>query len=339
MLEKADVVGHAVAALGNGGEAVQDAAVRLSGIGLATDGITLLKAEFCGDLPVHLVNLGAVSIEQVHKAGLCAGGAPAAQELHVVQDEVQLLQVGEQVLHPEGGPLAHRHQLGGLIVGIAQGGGGLVLLCKFTEVRHHSQQLSPEIPQALPVDDEIRVVGDIAAGGPQVDDPRGGGGRLAVGVDVGHHVVADLLLPRRSRLIVDVGDVGLQLRHLLRGDGQAQIVLCPGQGHPQPPPGLKAHVGGEQVQHERRGVPGRQGGFVTFFGHKRSTFLSLKSLGGTGMGASRGYDLFRRRRSIYEAGSAVKTVNSQRQKSRLSSANRKHSTPAEQSFDAFEMIR
>ena len=57
------------------------------------------------------------------------------------------------------------------------------------------------------------------------------------------------------------------------------------------------------------------------------------------MGASRGYDLFRRRRSIYEAGSAVKTVNSQRQKSRLSSANRKHSTPAVRSFDAFEMIR
>ena len=57
------------------------------------------------------------------------------------------------------------------------------------------------------------------------------------------------------------------------------------------------------------------------------------------MGASREYSLFRRRRSIYEAGSAVKTVNSQRQKSRLSSANRKHSTPAERSFDAFEMIR
>ena len=161
-----------------------------------------------------------------------------------------------------------------------------------------AQQLSPEIPQALPVDDEIRVVGDIAAGGPQVDDPRGGGGRLAVGVDVGHHVVADLLLPRRSRLIVDVGDVGLQLRHLLRGDGQAQIALGPGQGHPQPPPGLKAHVGGEQVQHERRGVPGRQRGFVTIFGHKWATFLLFQSLGGTATGASRGCSLFRRRRSI-----------------------------------------
>ncbi|CAN4040660.1 putative conserved protein YegL, contains vWA domain of TerY type, partial [Dysosmobacter welbionis] len=218
---------------------------------------------------------------QVHKAGLCAGGAPAAQELHVVQDEVQLLQVGEQVLHPEGGPLAHRHQLGGLIVGIAQGGGGLVLLCKFTEVRHHSQQLSPEIPQALPVDDEIRVVGDIAAGGPQVDDPRSGGGRLAVGVDVGHHVVTDLLLPRRSRLIVDVGDVGLQLRHLLRGDGQAQIVLCPGQGHPQTPPGLETRVRRKQTQHKIRGVSGRQRGFVTIFGHKWATFLLFQSLGGT----------------------------------------------------------
>ena len=57
------------------------------------------------------------------------------------------------------------------------------------------------------------------------------------------------------------------------------------------------------------------------------------------MGASRECGLFRRRRSLYEAGSVLKTVSSQRQKSRLNRANRKHSTPAERSFDAFEMIR
>ncbi len=57
------------------------------------------------------------------------------------------------------------------------------------------------------------------------------------------------------------------------------------------------------------------------------------------MGASRECGLFRRRRSLYEAGSVLKTVSSQRQKSRLSSANRRHSMPAGRSFDAFEMIR
>ncbi len=57
------------------------------------------------------------------------------------------------------------------------------------------------------------------------------------------------------------------------------------------------------------------------------------------MGASRECGLFRRRRSLYEAGSVLKTVSSQRQKSRLSSANKRHSMPAGRSFDAFEMIR
>lgn len=108
--------------------------------------------------------------------------------------------------------------------------------------------------------------------------PGGGGSRLAVGVHVGHHVVADLFLPCCRHIIVDVGDMGLQLRHLLRRDGQAQIMLRPGQGHPQPPPGLKAHVRGEQVQHERRGIPGRQGGFVTVFGHRKDLLFHRKSM-------------------------------------------------------------
>ena len=194
------------------------------------------------------------------------------------EHEVQLLQIRQKVLHPQGGPLAHRHQLGGLIVGVAQGGGALVGVGELGEIGHHRQQLPPEVPQALPVKDEVRVVGDIAAGGPQVDDAGGGGGRLAVGVHVGHHVVADLLLPCCRHIIVDVGDVGLQLRHLLRRDGQAQIMLRPGQGHPQPPPGLEAHVRGEQVQHERRGIPGRQGGFVFVLGHRKDLLFHRKSM-------------------------------------------------------------
>ena len=277
MLEQADVVCHAVAALGDGGQAVQDAAVHLAGIGLAADGEALVKAELGADLAVHLVDLFAVALKQVHEAGLGAGGAPAAQELHVLQHEVQLLQVGQQVLHPEGGPLAHRHQLGGLIVGVAQGGRGLVGVGELGEVGQHGDELAPEIPQALPVNDEVGVVGDVAAGGAQVNDAGGGGSRFAVGVHMGHDVVADFLFPRRGHLVVNVGDVGLQLRHLLAGDGEPQVVLRPGQGHPQPAPGLDAHIGGEQVQHEGGGVPGRQGRFITVFGHMRSTFLPVKS--------------------------------------------------------------
>ena len=87
--------------------------------------------------------------------------------------------------------------------------------------------------------------------------------------------MADFLFPLGGHLVIDVGEVGLQLRHLLGGDGEAQIVLRPGQSHPQAALGLDAHIGGEQVQHELGGVSGRQRGLITVFGHNRKPFFIL----------------------------------------------------------------
>ena len=137
MLQQADFVCHPVAALGNGRQAVKDPAVQLPGVGLAADGEALVKAKVPADHPVHLIDLGGVSVKKVQEAGLGAGGAPAAQELHIVNDKIQFLQVGKQILHPKGRPLAHGHQLRRLIVGIAQGGQGLVAVRKLRKVLHH----------------------------------------------------------------------------------------------------------------------------------------------------------------------------------------------------------
>ena len=273
VLQQADVVGHAVDALGYGGQAVQDPGVHLPGIGLAADGEAGVKAELGGNAAVHLVDLCLVPVKQVHEAGLGAGGAPAAQKTQAAQDKIQLLQVRQQVLEPQGGPLAHGHRLGGLIVGIAQGGGGGVFFRKGGEVLHHRQQLAPQIHQPVPVQDQVGVVGDIAAGGPQMDDARRQRRGLAVGIDMGHDIVADLPLPLSGGIIVDIGDVLLQLADLLLRYRQAQLVLGLGQGRPQPPPGLEAHIRGEQVQHIRRGVAPGQGGFINVVGHNSPPFL------------------------------------------------------------------
>ncbi len=271
MLEQADVVCHSVSALSHGAEAVQNPAVHLPGVGLAANREGLFKAELPGDPPVHLVDFGPVSLKEVQEAGLRAGGPSASQEFQVLQHKVQLLQVRQEILHPEGGPLAHRDQLGGLIVGVAQGRGVRVLPGELREVPQQGQKALPEIPQALTVEDEVGVVGDIAAGGPQVDDARGGGRGRAVGVDVGHHVMPDFLFPPGSQLEVDVGEMVLQLLHLFRRHGQAQLMLRPGQGHPQPPPGLDAGFGGEEVQHELRRIAGGEGGFVAVLTHRHTS--------------------------------------------------------------------
>ena len=232
VLQQADVSGHAIGALGDGAEAAQDAAVHLAGVGLAAHGEALRKAELGGDAAVHLVDLLLVAVEEIHEAGLGAGGATAAQKFQAGEQGVQLLHVGEEVLHPQGGPLAHRHRLGGLIVGVAQGGDGGIAPGEGGQIRQHRQQLTPEIAQGVPVEDQVGVVGDVAAGGPQMEDAGGRRGRLAVGVDVGHDIMAHLPLPCGGHLVVDVGDVGLQLLHLPGGDGQTQLMLRSGQRHP-----------------------------------------------------------------------------------------------------------
>ena len=65
------------------------------------------------------------------------------------QAVLQLLQVLEELIHPQGGPLAHGDQLGGLIVGIAQGGHGLVLAGKPAQGCQDPYQFVPEEGQAL----------------------------------------------------------------------------------------------------------------------------------------------------------------------------------------------
>ena len=221
MLQQPNVVCHPVAALGDGGQHVQNPAVQLPGVGLTADGEALGEAEIPADFGVHGVDFGSVSVKQVQKACLGAGGAPTSQESHVVDDKVQLFQVGYQVLHPQGGPLAHRDQLCRLIVGVAQGGHGFIGVGKFGKICQHLQKLSPEIFQTVPVENNVRVVRDIAAGCAQVDDAGSIGSCLAVGVDVSHYVMAHLFFPGGGAVIVDVGNMGFQLSHLLGGNGQS----------------------------------------------------------------------------------------------------------------------
>ena len=267
MLQQADVIGHAVGALGDTAETGEDAAVYLAGIGLAAHRKALFEAEAGGQTAVHLIDLGLAAVKQVHKAGLGARGAAAAQEFQRRQHVVQLLHVRQQVLHPQRGPLAHGDGLCRLIVGVAQCRRGGVFFREGRQIRQHRQQMSPQIDQSVPVQDQIGVIRDVAAGGAQMDDARRRWGRLAVGVHVGHHVVAHLPLPLGGDIVVDVGDVGLQLRGLRLCDGEPQLVLHAGQRRPQPPPGLVAAVVREQPQHIVRGVAGRQRGLVGVMGH------------------------------------------------------------------------
>ena len=270
--QQAHVGGKLAGGLGDAGQDGQDAVVHLPGVGLAAHRHHAVKAHLRGDFPLQLLHLLVVAVKQLQEGGLGAGGPLGAQQLQGGDAVLHLLQVQQQVVHPQGGPLAHGDQLGGLEVGEAQGGQGLVLPGELGQGVDNLHQLVADQDQPLPHEDHVGVVPHVAAGGPQVDDGHGLGAQLPVGVHVGHHVVAELLLPRCGLLVVNVIDMRLQLVHLLLGHRQAQLHLRPGQGHPQLPPGGELLVRGEQIEHLLAGVAGGQGAFIGIGRHLASSF-------------------------------------------------------------------
>ena len=271
--EQAQIGGELAGRLGNAGEGGQHRIVHLAGIGLTRNGHHGVEAHLGGDLPLQRPAFLMVSLEQLQEGCLSAGGALAAQQLQRGDAVLHLLQIHQQLVHPEGGPLPHRHQLSGLEVGEAQGRQGLVLLRELRQAGQHLYQLVAHQQKGLPHKDHVGVVPHIAARGSQVDDGHSFGARLAIGVDVCHHVVAELLFIRRGFVVVNVGEVGLQLVHLLLGHRQSQLHLGPGQGDPQAAPGGKFLVGRKDILHLVAGVAGGQRALITVV-HAKTSFSS-----------------------------------------------------------------
>ncbi len=75
-----------------------------------------------------------------------------------------------------------------------------------------------------------------------MDDPLCLRALQAVGVDVGHDVMADDLLARLRVLVVDILRMALKLFDLLVGNREAELLLGLREGDPEPAPGLKLRV-------------------------------------------------------------------------------------------------
>ena len=236
MLQKTDIGRHAAAALRNGGERAQNAAVQLARIGLSADVKAFLKAEGRCEHAVELIYFCSVAVEQIQQAGLRAGRAAAAQKADPRQCEIHLINVEEDILQPQRRALADRDGLSGLIMGVAQRGQRLVPLRERGQIGGEVQQLRPNAEQRLAIQNQIGVIRHIAARRAEVNDARCFRGGGAVCVDVRHHVMTHLLFPPRGKVKVDVVDVCLQRSDLRRRDRKDEHMLGAGQLRPQAPP-------------------------------------------------------------------------------------------------------
>ena len=141
MLQKTDVVGKLVRALGNACQHAHHPGVDLPGIGLSRYRIAGIKSHLGRD---HLIGLPAflmIPVKQLQEAGLGAGGSFRAQKLHGRQHIIKILQIQVQIMEPQGSPLSHCSGLGWLEVGKRQGRLILILIRELGQFRHDIDQL------------------------------------------------------------------------------------------------------------------------------------------------------------------------------------------------------
>ena len=117
----------------------------------------------------------------------------APRNLRPASLPLDLLEVENQLVAPERSSLAYRDQLGRLKVGVAQAGQVLPLLGKGGQRVDRGDGLVADELERFAHQNQVGVVGDVAARGTQVDDRPSDRGRVAQGVDVRHDVVPEPL--------------------------------------------------------------------------------------------------------------------------------------------------
>ena len=256
MGQEPQVGGRFVGAGRDPGERVEHLGVDLARVRLAGYGVGLVEAHLAGHELFELAHLLVVAVEQLQKAGLGAGGALGAAGPQRGDAVLHFGEVQCQVVCPQAGPAADRGGLGRLQVREPQRGQVAILPGKVAQRPDHRRQPPRDQRERLAQQDEVGVVGHKAARGPQVDDRPGRGALVAVGIDVRHHVVPQLVLVLGGRGEVDVVDVGPQRGELLLGDRQPQLGLGLRQRDPQPPPRAVFALVAPQRGHLARRVAG-----------------------------------------------------------------------------------
>jgi hypothetical protein len=158
-----------------------------------------------------------------------------------------------------------------LEVGVGQAGQGGVAGGEGGERPQQRGQPAQQQPEPLPHHHQVGIVGDVSAGGSQMDVGPGGRRLVAEGVHVGHHVVPEAPLVLRRRGEVGIVEVGAQLLHRPLGDGDAEGALLFHQREPEPAPEPDPVGLAPELLHGRRGVPGTERRLVPGVAHRRKT--------------------------------------------------------------------
>lgn len=146
------------------GQWAENVGVNLTRVSLTGNGVSVGEAKELGDASIKRLNLVVVAVEEGKERSLGTGSALYTTEAKVVASTLEVAEIPEELLEPEGGTLAHSGQLSGLEVGEAEGGEVSVLLSKGSKARDDDGKLGEEEVKTVTEEDEVGVVGNEARG-------------------------------------------------------------------------------------------------------------------------------------------------------------------------------
>ncbi len=193
---------------------------------------------------------------------------------------LEIVEIRQKILDPEGRALSDGRRLRGLEMGKRESREILVSAGKIREDADGIDQFPADQPKAFRHEEDVGVVPHIAGRCPQVDNRFRVRTLDPVGVHVRHHVVAHDLFTGLCHIVIDIVPVGLHLGNLLFGDGKAQFLFRLRERDPEPSPGPVFLVGGKEVFHFSVRVPGRKRGLITIFQGKSTPPLNVRAVVG-----------------------------------------------------------
>ena len=259
MLQKADIIGEFMCAGRNSRQNIQHSGVYLSGIGLSGHRIAFPEPHFFRNHRINPINLFLISVEQLQKTGLCSCRPLGAEKLQRALHILQISEVHDKLIQPEGGPLTQRCRLRRLKMCESEAGVVVFFLRGFCQHVYDVDQFFSDQLQRLAHNNNIRIVSHIAGGCAQMDNPLSLRALDAVGIDMGHDIMTDHFLPCPGHIIIDIGHMRLHLVNLFLRNVQPQLPLCFRQGNPEPSPCGELKILRKNVLHFPAGIALRQG--------------------------------------------------------------------------------
>jgi len=228
--------------LSNRRQHIRNHLVEFPWIGLAGHPTYLRKTKCPCSHFFQPLDFGAVSVKQRQKRGLRARRTLDAAKRKRLNPPLQFCQIHCKIIRPQRCPLADRSQLCRLKMGKTQRRQGPIPSGKAPQPINQTSQFARCNLHPLAENNQVCIIRNIAAGRPQMNDAGGLRSGLAEGVNMRHYIVAKLLLKPSRLFVINVLQMLCHLPKLSIGNLQTQILLCPGQLQPQPPPRPKLRI-------------------------------------------------------------------------------------------------